>query len=130
MTLLEAHRATWTSVCRLDHLVPGRGVAALVSGRAVAVFLLTDGTVRAVDDVDPCSGASVLSRGLLGETVVDGAIVRYVASPLRKQRFDLDTGRCLDADVAVAVWPARIADGAVLVADQPSHRSNGPETSP
>lgn len=130
MTLLEADRTTWLPVCAADQLIAGRGVAALVDGRAVAVFLLADGRVCAVDNIDPCSGASVLSRGLVGETVIDGVAVRYVASPLRKQRFDLVTGRCLDADETLDTWPARVSDGTVEVGREASHRGNGPETAP
>jgi NAD(P)H-dependent nitrite reductase small subunit len=128
MTLLDAERTTWIPVCRLDQLQPGRGVAVLVHGEAVAVFLLDDGTVRAIGNLDPCSGASVLSRGLVGHTVIDGAPVRYVASPLRKQRFDLDSGRCLDAAVTAGTWATRIVDGTVAVGPNASRWGNGPET--
>jgi NAD(P)H-dependent nitrite reductase small subunit len=128
MTLLDADRSTWTEVCHLDQLEPGRGIAVLVDGDAVALFRLVDGTVRAIDNVDPCSGASVLSRGLVGHTVIDGSPVRYVASPLRKQRFDLDSGRCLDADVAAGTWATRVLDGAVAIGRQASRWGNGPET--
>ncbi len=129
MTLLDAPHDTWLAVCPLDALTPGRGVAVLVDGCAVALFRLDDGhTVRAIDDVDPCSGASVLSRGLVGRTDLGAGPVRYVASPLRKQRFDLDTGRCLDADVSVATWAVRVHDGRVDVGRDPSSSSNGPET--
>ena len=130
MTLLDADRTTWTPVCHVTQLVAGRGAAVLVDGGAVALFLLADASVRAIGNVDPCSGASVLSRGLVGHTDVDGLPVRYVASPLRKQRFDLDSGRCLDADAAVATWPARVVDGVVEVGRQASPWSNGPETAP
>lgn len=128
MTLIDADRSTWLAVCRLADLVPERGVAALVDATAVAVFLLPDGTVRAIGNIDPCSGASVLSRGLVGETSVDGRRVRYVASPLRKQRFDLDTGRCLDAEVGAGTWAARVVDGVVEVASTASRSGNDPET--
>ena len=77
----------------------------------MAVFLLSDGTVHAIDNVDPCTGAGVLSRGIVGD--VDG--VATVASPLYKQRFELATGRCLDAEAAVRVHDARIVDGFVEV---------------
>jgi nitrite reductase (NADH) small subunit len=107
-----SQRATWTAVCPASALVPDRGVCALVDGRAVAVFLCGTGLVHAVDDRDPCSGASVLSRGLVGDA--DG--VPTVASPMYKQRFDLRTGRCLDADVTpLAVHDVRIVDGEVQV---------------
>jgi nitrite reductase (NADH) small subunit len=105
-----ARRAVWTPICLASALVPDRGVAALVDGRAVAVFLCGTGEIHAVDNLDPCSGASVLSRGIVGDA--DG--VPTVASPMYKQRFDLRTGRCLDADVApLAVHEVRIVDGEV-----------------
>ena len=126
MTLLDADRTTWVAVCHLGQLVTGRGIAALVDGEAVAVFRLDDGAVRAIGNIDPCAGASVLSRGLVGSTTVDGVAVRYVASPLRKQRFDLDTGRCLDADADAGRWAVRVTDGAVEVGRQASSWSNGP----
>ena len=49
----------WTSVCRLRDLEPERGVAALVDGAQVAVFLLQDGTVHAVDHLDRRRPAAV-----------------------------------------------------------------------
>ena len=103
--------ATWVDVCAVDALVPGRGVAALVDGRQVAVFHLPGGEFVAVDNLDPCSGAAVLSRGIVGSA---GDVVN-VASPVHKQRFDLRTGKCLDADVVVGTWPVRIIDGRVEV---------------
>ncbi|WP_411110043.1 nitrite reductase small subunit NirD [Streptomyces sp. c-19] len=96
---------SWVPVCEESRLTPGRGVAALLpDGRQVAVFRDRSGRVYAIDNRDPFTGAQVLSRGLVGS--VDGR--PFVASPLLKQRFDLETGRCLDDDeVAVAVYPVR-----------------------
>jgi nitrite reductase (NADH) small subunit len=99
------------AVCPLACLAPGRGVAALVDRRPIAVFLLADGSLHAVDNVDPCSGAGVLSRGVIGEA--EG--VPTVASPMFKQRFDLRTGQCLDADVTIAVHQVRCVEGIVRV---------------
>jgi nitrite reductase (NADH) small subunit len=102
----------FTAVCQAARLTVNRGVAALVDGRAVAVFVLADGSLAAIDNIDPCSGASVLSRGIVGE--VDGAAT--VASPMYKQRFDLRSGSCLDAPgVAVAVHRVRIVGGMIEV---------------
>ena len=113
MTILD--RTTWTPVCELARLIPDRGVAALVGGRAVAVFLLATGDVHAIDNVDPCSGASVLSRGIVG----DAGGVPTVASPMYKQRFDLRTGECLDDDtVRVAVHAVRVIGGVIHVGAQ------------
>lgn len=115
MTVLDdrdvASGADWVGVCAIGSLIADRGVAALVDRRPVAVFLLTDGTLHAIDNVDPCSGASVLSRGIVGD--VDGEAT--VASPLHKQRFELATGRCLDAEAAVTVHAARVVDGVIEV---------------
>ena len=102
----------WVDVCDYGDLLPERGVRALVDGTAVAVFLLSDGSVHAIADVDPFSGASVLSRGIVG-TRNDAPVV---ASPMFKQSFDLRTGVCVDdASMHVAVLPVRVAQGRVLV---------------
>ena len=111
MTLVD-RRTDFVAVCPVARMVPDRGVAALVDGRAVAVFVLATGELAAIDNVDPVSGASELSRGIVGD--VDGAPT--VASPLYKQRFDLRTGRCLDRDdTAVAVHEVRVVEGVVEV---------------
>lgn len=108
-----------TPVCSLEALVEQRGVCALVGDRHVAVFRLGGNEVVAVDNVDPFTGASVLSRGLVGSTAVEGDAVVYVASPLRKQRFDLRTGRCLDDDAVVLerFETEVLEDGVVVIRD-------------
>lgn len=111
MTLLDRD-TSFVPVCALERLTPDRGVAALVDGRAVAVFWLGNGAIHAVDNRDPFSGASVLSRGLVGDA--DG--VTTVASPIFKQRFDLTTGRCLDDDeVVIDVHDVSVDGGVVKV---------------
>ncbi len=103
---------TWTAVCGYRALTPERGVAALVDGAAVALFRLHDGSLHALSNVDPFSGASVLSRGIVG----DRGGVPIVASPVYKQVFDLRTGACLDdASVTVGVYPVRVVDGVVEI---------------
>ena len=105
--------STWTDVCAVDDILPGTGVCALVEGRHVAVFRLGDDQLYAIDNVDPKSKASVLSRGLLGnlgERVV-------VASPLYKNHFDLRTGECLEAsEHSVRAHGVRLDGGRVHVA--------------
>ena len=100
----------WARVCRVDQLTPGRGAAARVAGRQVAVFRVTAGggdSVFALDNRDPFSGAQVLSRGLVG----DARGVPKVASPVYKQGFDLRTGVCLDDPaVAVPAYPVTVCD--------------------
>ncbi|TLS46407.1 nitrite reductase small subunit NirD [Streptomyces montanus] len=95
----------WFTVCDLTALIPGRGVAALLpDGRQAAVFLDRSGRLYAIDNRDPFSGAAVLSRGLTGTH--QGR--PFVASPLLKQRFDLESGQCLDDEtVTVASYEVR-----------------------
>ena len=104
---------TWTTVCTVDDILPNTGVCALVEDRHVAVFRIGDAEFYAIDNVDPKSGASVLSRGLvgnLGEHIV-------VASPLYKNHFDLATGACLEApEHSVRAHSVSIEDGRVRVA--------------
>lgn len=97
----------WLTVCDLSRLVPGRGVAALLpDSRQAAVFLDRAGRVHGIDNRDPFTGAAVLSRGLIGSHRGRP----FVASPLLKQRFDLQTGQCLDdGTVRVAVYEVRAA---------------------
>ena len=100
----DAVTSDWTSVCRIDEIVPATGVCALVAGEQVAVFRLADNTLYAIGNVDPESGAAVLSRGLLGnlgERVV-------VASPIHKLHYDLRTGECLEEPALhVPAWQVR-----------------------
>ena len=104
---------TWVAVCQVADVLPNTGVCALVDGRHVAIFRVGAEQFYAIDNIDPKSGASVLSRGLvgnLGERTV-------VASPLYKQHYDLSTGACLeDAAWSVRTYPVRCEAGKVLVA--------------
>jgi nitrite reductase (NADH) small subunit len=103
---------TWAPVCRYDDLQPERGVAALVGGEQVALFRTFDGSLYAIGNQDPFTGAFVLSRGIVG-TRDD---IPTVASPLHKQVFDLRTGTCLDDRAAhVPVFAVRQRDGQVEV---------------
>lgn len=80
-------------------LRPEQGAAVLLPGRmSAAVFLLHDGSLHAIGNVDPFYGAPVMCHGIVG----DRAGAPTVASPLGKQVFCLRTGRCLD-DPAVSV---------------------------
>ena len=112
-----AAATTEIDLCDLDWLIPGRGVAALAAdGRQIAVFLLSDGTLRALDNIDPFSRAAVVSRGLVG----DHGGVPCVMSPIGKQAFALDDGRCLDDEsVRLDVFEVRVVDGRVRVDPRP-----------
>jgi nitrite reductase (NADH) small subunit len=103
---------TWVDVGPVAAFLPDRGVAALVSDHQVAVFVLGDGGLHAIDNHDPIAKANVLSRGIVG----DRGGVPVVASPVFKQCFELATGRCLDdPDAAVRTHDVRVVDGHVQV---------------
>ena len=98
----------WETVCRYDRLLPERGVAALLDGHQIALFRTHDGAVHALGNVDPFSGAAVLSRGIVGDRGGEPT----VASPVYKQVFSLRDGRCLDDPAAaVSTYPVRVAAG-------------------
>ena len=114
----ESHtlpRLDWVEVCALDDLPRERGAAALVGGHQVALFRTFDDAVYAVQQLDPYSGAYVVSRGIVGTR----GGVPTVASPMYKQVVDLRTGACLDGvgrePVALATWPVEVREGAVHV---------------
>ncbi len=104
---------TWTPVCPVDALAREQGVAVLLpDGTQVAVFRTHDDALYAVSNVDPFSGAAVLSRGIVGD--IGGTPV--VASPMHKQHFDLRTGVCLeDANVSVPTYPVCVCDATILL---------------
>jgi nitrite reductase (NADH) small subunit len=105
----------WTTACAYERLAPCRGVGVLMpDGTQVALFRLTDGSVWAIGNVDPWSGAAVMSRGIVG----DRAGRACVQSPIKKQAFAFDDGSCLDDEaVRVPVYLTRVnTDGDVQVA--------------
>ena len=104
---------TWTDVCAVDDIFPDTGVCALVGEQHVAVFRLGEDRFFAIDNIDPKSGASVLSRGLLG-TLGDRVVV---ASPLYKNHFDLHTGECIEVpEQSVRAHGVRVDGGRISVA--------------
>jgi nitrite reductase/ring-hydroxylating ferredoxin subunit len=114
-------------VCALADLDPERGAGALLGTTQIALFRLTDDTVRAVQQRDPYSGANVVSRGLVGTHRVtddDGqdAHVLTVTTPMLKQVWNLDTGEVIDAGGGerrpLRVFAAVVRDGRVLVAGE------------
>ncbi|MEV3960423.1 nitrite reductase small subunit NirD [Nocardia sp. NPDC050193] len=107
----------WTRACPLEYLIPGRGVAVLLPGGGqAALFLLPEGTLYAVGNIDPFGRAAVMSRGIVG----DRGGEPVVASPLLKQAFSLLDGRCLDnATTRLPVYSVRVDDGQVSISDRP-----------
>jgi nitrite reductase (NADH) small subunit len=108
----------WVPACPVSRLVPGRGVAVLLpDGGQAALFLLPNGMIYAVGNIDPYARAAVISRGLTG----DRAGEPTVASPLLKQVFSLRTGVALDdPHVALPTYAVRVHHGLVRLGVPPS----------
>jgi nitrite reductase (NADH) small subunit len=108
------------SACKLGDLVENSGVCALINGQQVAIFYVPSATpsVYALDNWDPIGLANVLYRGIVGD--VQGQLV--VASPLYKEHYNLVTGKCLEKEYAVRVWPVEISGDTIKV-QQPAAQS-------
>lgn len=112
---LSSNKIDWLTVCNIDDIAKNTGVCADFNGKQVAVFHMKKlrdeegvnriSEVKAVCNLDPFAKASVLSRGLITEK--DNQY--FVASPLLKQEFCLETGQCQQDDaVAINTYKARI----------------------
>ena len=94
----------WKNICKIDDILPATGVCA-------AIFRpYHSDQVFAISNIDPFFESSVLSRGLIAEH--QGEL--WVASPLKKQRFRLSDGLCMeDEQFSVKHYEARVKDGTV-----------------
>jgi len=101
----------WKTICKETDLIPNVGVAAMFEGQQVAIFYMpqTEKKVYALSNWDPFSKANVMSRGLLGD--IGEKLV--VSSPIYKQHFELDTGKCIEEEVEVPCWQAQLVNGEV-----------------
>src|SRR5437667_65879 len=82
----------WVGVCPVTKLQPERGVAALVGDDQVAIFLVGD-DVFAVSNLDPFSGANVMSRGLVGTR---GDVEGGLFPPTRRFNLSMACNHCLE----------------------------------
>ncbi|WP_261818183.1 nitrite reductase small subunit NirD [Vibrio gallicus] len=96
----------FTKVCNIDDIIPGTGVCALVGEEQVAIFRPTaEKSVFAISNMDPFYQSNVLSRGL----IVEHDQQFWVASPLKKQRFNLLTGACKeDENFNIKAYKTRV----------------------
>jgi len=94
-----------------------RAVAILLpDGGQVAVFRTHDDVVLAVANRDPIGGANVISRGIVGSR--EGSPT--VTSPMHKQVFSLETGRCLsESGPTLPRYRVRDLDGFIWVDPRP-----------
>lgn len=100
---------SWQAVCDSKDLEEMLGARALLNGEQVAMFRVK-GKLYAINAIDPFTKAAVLARGIVGS--LKNQVV--VASPLLKQHFNLETGKCLeDENVAVKVYGIREQNGKI-----------------
>ena len=108
----------WTTICNKNDILLGGGRCALVDGKQVAIFRLSENsgeTLYAIANFDPFSKANVLSRGIAG--CVNQQPV--VASPIYKQHFNLITGQCLeDESVTLETWHVQLDNDMVQLASK------------
>lgn len=103
----------WIPVCTLDNIYEGTGVCALIKDKQIAIFRPTEAEqVYALDNMDPFARSNVLSRGIICEHKAQ----LWVASPIKKQRFNLADGHCLeDPKVSLTTYKTRVQAGMVEV---------------
>ncbi|MCS6068571.1 nitrite reductase small subunit NirD [Klebsiella variicola subsp. variicola] len=101
----------WVNICKIErHPAGHRRLRAARPAAGGSLPSYQDDRVFAISNIDPFFNASVLSRGIIGEH--DGAL--WVTSPLKKQRFRLSDGLCMeDASHSIARFDARVKDGQV-----------------
>ncbi|MBF0660442.1 Rieske 2Fe-2S domain-containing protein [Rhodococcus sp. (in: high G+C Gram-positive bacteria)] len=88
-------------------LTRGEGRTYTVDGRQIAVFLLSDGSVRATDAVCPHKGGP-LADGQIDHT--------GVVCPLHQYAFSFDTGACAAHGIgSVRTYAVQVSEGRILL---------------
>ncbi|MDH6363225.1 nitrite reductase (NADH) small subunit [Enterococcus sp. PF1-24] len=88
-----------------DKLVPRVGRSVTINGEKIAIFLLTDGTVHAVEDNCPITNWPIL-EGTVAE--------HYVYEPMRDYKISLLDGKIQEPDEGqIKVYPIEISDGKI-----------------
>ncbi len=97
----------WQPVCQIEE-VPRLGGRTIRAGQMeVAVFRLSDGRIRAVDNRCPHK------QGPLAEGIVSGDTI---ICPLHARKINLETGEVLKPDSGcVKTYPAKVEDGQVFL---------------
>ncbi|MEI7345606.1 nitrite reductase large subunit NirB [Dickeya chrysanthemi] len=112
----------WQCVGFLSDIPANAGMAARVGHQQVALFHLPAAQpgqaarVFALDNLEPGSGANVLSRGIVGDVAGEPVVI----SPLYKKRLRLRDGVSPDdSQLRVRAWPVRIVQERIWVAAEP-----------
>jgi len=104
----------WQEICAVDEIPEHAGIGAHLGEQQIALFRFGK-AVYALEDIEPGSSASVLSRGILGDASGEPIVI----SPLYKQRIRLRDGRLVDSgEPAVRAWPVKIEGDKVWVSSE------------
>ena len=100
-------KMTWHPICRVDD-IPRCGARTVRAGETVvALFRLSDDSIRAVDNLCPHK------QGPLAEGIISGEVV---ICPLHARKINLENGEVLAPDSGcVRTFPVRIERGRVLL---------------
>lgn len=91
----------------VSDLTRGEGRTYTVDDRQIAVFLLSDGSVRATDAVCPHKGGP-LADGQIDET--------GVVCPMHQYAFSFETGVCAAHGIgSVRTYAVEVSDGRILL---------------
>jgi nitrite reductase (NADH) small subunit len=107
VTNVASKKAVQVMVCNIQDLTKGVGYPATVKGKALAIFLHSDGRVFAIDAVCPHAGGP-MEEGTMSNC--------EVTCPLHEYKFDLTSGRCsTDPSLVLQTYPVFIEDNQVWV---------------
>jgi nitrite reductase (NADH) small subunit len=97
----------WQSVCKIEDIPQLGGRTARAGQMEIAVFRLSDGRIRAVDNRCPHK------QGPLAEGIVSGDTV---ICPLHARKISLESGEVLKPDSGcVKTYPVKVEDGQVFL---------------
>ena len=113
--LLQLPAEPWSALCDFTAVPPQAGIGARLGSERIALFRFGD-ALYALEDREPGSDVSVLSRGILGDVAGEPVVI----SPLYKQRVRLRDGQSLDnPQHQLRCWPVKLEAGRIWVANRP-----------
>lgn len=90
-----------------DKLLPQVGRLVHINEQQIAVFLLTDGRICAIDNICPLTNGPVLESIVAGE---------YLYEPMRDYKISLITGHIEDVDdVQMTIYPVTVSEQNVYI---------------
>lgn len=97
----------WQPVCQVEDIPRFGGRTARTGQMEIALFRLSDGRIRAVDNRCPHK------QGPLAEGIVSGDTI---ICPLHARKINLETGEVLKPDSGcVKTYPVKVEDGQVFL---------------